>query len=51
VGDGTNSVSLLLLRNYTAASNLGSETGGATGSVVTGPPMSNSPFLTVTLPQ
>jgi len=47
VGDGTNSVSLLLLGDYTAASfNLSAEGGGATGTVVTDPPLANGPFLT-----
>jgi autotransporter passenger strand-loop-strand repeat protein len=51
VGDGTNSVSLVLLGNYTAASfNLGPESGGGTGTVVADPPLANGPFLDVTTP-
>jgi autotransporter passenger strand-loop-strand repeat protein len=43
VGDGTHSASILLLGNYSLASfNLGAETGGATGTVVTDPPVSGS---------
>jgi hypothetical protein len=39
VDDGTNSVSLLLLGNYTAGSfALGAESGGATGTLVTEQP-------------
>jgi autotransporter passenger strand-loop-strand repeat protein len=51
VSDGTNSVSLVLLGNYAAGSfNLGPESGGATGTVVTDPPLANGPFLNVTAP-
>ncbi len=43
VSDGANSVSLLLLGNYTAASfNLGAESGGGTGTVVTDTPPASS---------
>ncbi len=47
VGDGTNSVSLLLLGDYTAGSfNLSPEGGGATGTVVSDPQLANGSFLT-----
>jgi hypothetical protein len=47
VGDGTKSVSLLLLGNYTAASfSLGPESGGATGTVVTDPPATSNGMIT-----
>jgi autotransporter passenger strand-loop-strand repeat protein len=40
VGDGTHSASILLLGNYSLASfNLGPESGGGTGTVVTDPPV------------
>jgi autotransporter passenger strand-loop-strand repeat protein len=46
VSDGTNSASILLLGNYQAGSfNLGPENGGATGTVVTDPPLINSATL------
>jgi hypothetical protein len=51
VGDGTHSASILLLGNYTLASfNLGAESGGGTGTVVTDPPATNdglSPIVTL----
>jgi autotransporter passenger strand-loop-strand repeat protein len=47
VSDGTNSASLLLLGNYTAASfNLGPESGGGTGTVVTDMPLTSSSVIT-----
>jgi autotransporter passenger strand-loop-strand repeat protein len=46
VSDGTHSASVLLLGNYSLASfNLGAESGGGTGTVVTDPPLTNSAFL------
>jgi len=46
VSDGTHSASILLLGNYTAASfNLGAESGGGTGTVVTDPPVTNSGLI------
>jgi hypothetical protein len=40
VADGTHSVSILLLGNYTLASfNLGAQSGGGSGTVVTDPPL------------
>jgi autotransporter passenger strand-loop-strand repeat protein len=49
IGDGTHSASILLLGNYTAGSfNLAPESGGGTGTVVTDPPLTNTPFLTGT---
>jgi hypothetical protein len=43
VDDGTHSASFVLLGNYTAASfNLGPESGGGTGTVVTDPPLNAS---------
>jgi autotransporter passenger strand-loop-strand repeat protein len=44
VSDGTHSASILLLGNYTVASfNLGAETGGGSGTVVTDPPLITPP--------
>ena len=44
VGDGTHSASILLLGNYTLASfNLGAESGGGSGTVVTDPPLITPP--------
>jgi hypothetical protein len=43
VADGTHSASILLLGNYSLASfNLGAETGGGSGTVVTDPPLTAS---------
>jgi hypothetical protein len=50
VGDGTHSASIALLGNYTAASfNLGAESGGGTGTVVTNL-TAGGPLLTVAPP-
>jgi hypothetical protein len=44
VGDGTHSASILLLGNSSLASyNLGAESGGGSGAVVTAPPLVTSP--------
>jgi hypothetical protein len=46
-GAEPDSVSLLLLGNYTAASfNLGPKSGGGTGTVVTDPPLTSSSVIT-----
>jgi trimeric autotransporter adhesin len=47
VGDGTHSASILLLGNYTLASfNLGAETGGASGTLVTDPQVASGSAIT-----
>jgi hypothetical protein len=46
IGDGTHSASILLLGNYSLASfNLGPESGGGTGTVVTDPPVSSNSVI------
>jgi hypothetical protein len=51
VSDGTHAVSLVLLGNYTAASfNLGHESGGGTGTIVTDPPVTSDASPTLTPP-
>jgi hypothetical protein len=51
VRDGTHSATILLLGNYSLASfNLGPETGGGTGTVVTDQPVTGSPASLITQP-
>jgi autotransporter passenger strand-loop-strand repeat protein len=46
IGDGTHSASILLLGNYSLASfNLGAESGGGTGTVVTDPPVTSNSVI------
>jgi hypothetical protein len=46
VTDGTNSASIQLIGNYTAASfDLGAEAGGGTGTVVTDPPVAGNSVI------